>query len=112
MGGPLALLICSIGVLGLFFLDRDKSVRNSIALWLPVIWLWIAGSRPASSWFGTKGGGNLASTLDGSPIDSAVFEALIFAGIAVLFQRSHRAIRILKLNIPILAYCLYCLMST
>ena len=57
MGAPLSLLICSIGVLGLFFLDRDNSVRNSNALWLPVIWLWIAGSRPVSSWFGGGGGG-------------------------------------------------------
>lgn len=112
MGASLALLICSIGVLGLFFLDRDKSVRNSKALWLPVIWLWIVGSRPVSGWFGTGGGGNLASTLDGSPTDAAVFEALIIAGIVVLCQRGNRTVRILKLNGPILAYFLYCLLST
>lgn len=112
MGAPLALLVFSLGVLGLFLLDRDKSVRTSPALWLSVIWLWIAGSRPASSWFGGGGGGGLASTLDGSPTDSAIYEALICVGIAVLVQRGHRAGRVLKLNIPIVVYCLYCLLST
>jgi exopolysaccharide production protein ExoQ len=112
MGAPLALLICSIGVLGLFFLNRDKSVRTSKALWLPVIWLWVVGSRPVSSWFGVGGGGSLASTLDGSPVDAAIFEALIVAGLLVLFQRSHRTNRFLKLNAPILAYFLYCMIST
>ena len=29
MGAPLALLVCSIGVAGLFYLNRDKSDRNS-----------------------------------------------------------------------------------
>ena len=112
MGGPLALFICTVGVLGLFFLDRDKSVRNSPGLWLPVVWLWIAGSRPVSTWLGAEGGSNLASTLEGSPIDSAIFQALILAGVIVLFQRRHRAGAILKLNVPILVYCFYCLLST
>ncbi len=29
MGAQLALLVCSVGVLGLFYLDRDKSVQTS-----------------------------------------------------------------------------------
>ena len=89
MGASLALLICSVGVAGLFYLDRDKSVRNSKALWLPVIWLWIAGSRSVSVWLGMeeRSAGALASTLDGSPMDAAIFQALIVAGIIVLFQR-------------------------
>ena len=52
----LAFLICSTGIAGLFFLDRDKSVRTSKALWLPVIWLWIAASRPVSLWLAPGGG--------------------------------------------------------
>src|SRR5579863_6644513 len=115
MGGPLALLICSVGVAGLFYLDRDKSVRNSKALWLPVIWLWIAGSRPVTAWLGMGGGesaGALASTLDGSPMDAAIFEALIAAGIIVLFQRRYRTMTLLKASSPVLIYFVYCLIST
>lgn len=109
----LALLICSSGIAGLFYLDRDKSVRTSQAIWLPVIWLWIAGSRSVSQWLGTGSGsaGNLAATLDGSPLDAAVFETLIAAGIIVLFQRKNRTMAVLKTTGPILIYFLYCLIS-
>jgi exopolysaccharide production protein ExoQ len=118
MGATLAILICSIGVAGLFVLDRDKSVRTSWALWLPVIWLWIAGSRSVSAWlFGQEVGsmtaGALASTLDGSPLDAAIFEALILAGvIVILLRRKNRAIALLKVNGPVLIYFLYCMLST
>ncbi len=109
----LALLICSTGIAGLFFLDRDPSTRNSKALWLPVIWLWIAGSRAVSSWFGIGGGsaGALASTLDGSPTDATIYATLMAAGIMVLFFRRDRTIVLLKENGPILIYLLYCLIS-
>jgi exopolysaccharide production protein ExoQ len=114
MGALLALLICSLGVAGLFFLDRDKSVRTSKALWLPVIWLWIAGSRSVSVWLGAGGGsrGALASTLDGSPMDAAIFQALIIGGVIVLFQRRSRTTTLLKASGPVLIYFLYCMIST
>jgi len=110
----IALLICSTGIAGLFFLSRDKSVRNSTALWLPVIWLWIVGSRPVSAWFGMGGGsgGTLASTLDGSPLDAAVFGIMVLAGIAVLFfSRMSKTKALLRVSGPIIIYFLYCLMS-
>jgi exopolysaccharide production protein ExoQ len=113
MGAPLALLICSIGVAGLFYLNRNTSVRTSVALWLPVIWLWIVGSRPVSSWLGIGGGsaGALASTLDGSPWDAAFFGALMLAGIAVLFSRKRRTSAFLSVSGPLVIYFLYCLIS-
>jgi exopolysaccharide production protein ExoQ len=114
MSPQLAFLICSIGIAGLFYLDRDKSVRTSRALWLPVIWLWIAGSRSVSVWLGTgdRSAGALASTMDGSPLDAAIFQALILAGLIVLFQRRKRTIDLLRASGPLLLYFTYCLMST
>jgi exopolysaccharide production protein ExoQ len=113
MGGPLALLICSAGIAGLFYLDKDRSVRNSKALWLPVIWLWIAGSRPVSAWFGTgvDSGAELASTLDGSPMDAAIFSALLTLGILALLRRKKRARAYLEANTLIIVYLMYCLIS-
>jgi O-antigen ligase len=109
----IALLICTTGIAGLFFLNRDKSVRNSTALWLPVIWLWIVGSRPVSAWLGMGGGsvGGLSSTLDGSPLDAAVFGILVLAGIAVLFGRMSKTKAFLRVSGPIIIYFLYCLIS-
>src|SRR5579864_6361527 len=114
MGLQLALLICTVGVAGLFFLDRDKSVRTSFALWLPVIWLWLAGSRSVSMWLGVAGssGNVLASTLDGSPLDAAIYQVLIVVGVVVLLQRWKKTKALLKASSPILIYFLYCLMST
>ena len=43
MNPTLALLICACGIAGLFYLDRDKTIRTSKALWLPVVYLWILG---------------------------------------------------------------------
>ncbi len=45
-------------------------------------------------------------------MDAVIFEALIAAGVVLLFQRSRRALPHLKLNAPILAYFLYCMIST
>lgn len=113
MSSSLALLIFGGGVAGLFYLDRDKSVSTSKALWLPVMWLLIAGSRAPSSWFGMdNSGGNIASTLDGSPVDAAIFEALIIAGVIVLYHRKNRAATLLKASGPVLVYFFYCLIST
>jgi O-antigen ligase len=114
MGTPLAFLICGLGIAGLFFLDRDKSVRTSKALWLIVIWLGLVGSRPVSVWLGVGGSSapsDLAATLDGSPMDAAVFEALILAGIVVLFQRKKKTIALLKASGPVALYFVYCLAS-
>jgi exopolysaccharide production protein ExoQ len=113
VGASLAFLICVAGVAGLFFLDRDASVRTAPALWLPVVWVWIAGSRPVSVWFGLGGGneGGLSSTLDGSPADAAVFAALMLVGIVVLFGRQRKTAALLKVNGPIIVYFLYCLAS-
>jgi exopolysaccharide production protein ExoQ len=113
----LALLVCATGVAGLFWLDRDQSVRNSRPLWLPVIWLWIIGSRPISSWLsiwtggGSGGVARLDAQLDGSPVDAIVFFALLIAGIAVLAQRKQKAGALLRATVPILIFFSYTLAS-
>jgi len=113
MSTNLALLIFGIGIAGLFFLDRDNSVRVSKALWLPVMWLWIVGSRPVSTWLGVGAttGNTLDATLDGSPVDAAVFAALLIAGLIVLVYRKKKTTAYLAASGPILLYFLYCLIS-
>ena len=110
MNPSVASLICAIGIAGLFYLDRDSSVRTSKALWLPVIWLWIVGSRPVSAWLGITPA-DASMQLEGSPVDAAIFGVLLAVAIAVLIRRSKRTKALLTANWPILAYFLYCLIS-
>ena len=115
MGTQLVFLICIVGIAGLFYLDRDRSVRNSIGTWLPVAWFLIVGSRPVSLWFGggrAPAGNALAATLDGDSTDAAIFGVLIVAGIIVLCSRGKRTTALLKASSPVLVYYLYCLLST
>ena len=110
MNPSLATLICACGIAGLFYLDRDNSLRTSKALWIPVIWIWIVGSRPVSLWLGVSPpGGNVQ--LDGSPFDAAIFGVLMAAAISALIWRRRRARTLLAANWPILFYFLYCLIS-
>jgi exopolysaccharide production protein ExoQ len=109
MNPTLASLICACGIAGLFYLDRDKFARTSKALWIPVIWIWIVGSRPVSDWLGMTPGGNVQ--LEGSPLDAAIFGILLLSAVVVLVRRGTQATRLLKANWAILAYFLYCLVA-
>jgi exopolysaccharide production protein ExoQ len=116
MNPLLASLICACGVGGLFYLDRDKTVRTSWALWLPTLWIGIVGSRAVSAWFSS--GPKVApieniqvSELNGSPVDAAIFGILSVVAVGVLIRRSSRTRALLKANWPILIYFFFCLIS-
>lgn len=112
MSGTLALLLAAIGIAGLFFLDRDKSVRTSWALWLPVFWVCIVGSRPVSVWLGITPPNLPASEMaEGSPVDRLVFQIILALGIVVLLVRKRRPISLLRANLLILTYFGYCLLA-
>lgn len=117
MGFWLAFFVFAAGTAGLFWLDQSRSKRSSKALWLPVIWVWIIGSRPLSAWmqiwlgFGSQGGEGLDAQLDGSPTDALILALLLAAGIAVLSKRKKPTKALLKASLPVVIYFLYCLVS-
>ena len=114
MNASLATLVYALGIVGLFYLNRDKSVHTSRALWIPVIWFWILGSRAVSLWLagGIPTSGASADTLmDGSPIDAVVFQLLLVSGLTVLARRGNRCLSLLAANWPIVWYFAYCLLS-
>jgi len=45
-----ATIVYAVWICALFALNRDRKARTSPALWIPVIWLLIAGSRMVSDW--------------------------------------------------------------
>ena len=83
-----------------------------MTLWVPLVWMFLAGSRWVSSWL------NLAPTFasandyaEGSPVDRAVFFGLIVAGILILARRKIDWQGLVVNNKWIVLYLLYCLAS-
>jgi exopolysaccharide production protein ExoQ len=104
-------VVVIIGLLGLFAVDRFRRVRTSEALWIPVVWLFIAGSRPLSFWLFPGMGDTTDRYVEGSPFDRNVFAALILAALIVLISRARKVGRLLRTNGPILLFLLYCGLS-
>jgi exopolysaccharide production protein ExoQ len=113
MNPSLASLVYACGIAGLFYLDRDISIRTSKALWLPVVYIWAIGSRPLSVWLGMAPASGVDTSLEGSPIDGAFFVVLLVAVLCVLVHRGRRILNFLNTNfpIPILIYFAFCLFS-
>lgn len=111
MNGTIAILLCTIGVALLFYLDREKSVRNSKALWLPILWVGLSASRGVAGWLSTGPAPTLEESLQGNPVDAAVFAVLLIIGIVVLLGRKRKTSAYLAVIIPILIYSVYCLVS-
>ena len=113
MNPTLATLVYYLGIAGLFYLNRDKTVHTSKALWLPVIYIWLVASRPASFWLGIgpSNGGDVQAQLEGNPIDTALFAALLIGGLFVLAYRGNRTLKCLAASGPVLVYFAFCLLS-
>lgn len=109
----IASVVWTVGILGLLWLDRDKESRTSSALWIPVVWLWIVGSRPVSVWLQIAPPQSASDQyIEGSPLDRLVFAVLIVAGLVVLACRGGRVARLLRANWPIVLFFIYCATST
>ena len=112
MNPSVATLVYSFGIAALFFFGRDKTIRTSGALWIPVVYVWIIGSRSPSIWLGIAPAASTeAAQLDGTPLDRAIYTLLLLVGIIVLFQRGRKVVSILAANWAILAYFAFCLAS-
>jgi O-antigen ligase len=94
----------------IFYLDRDKSIRTSKALWIPIAWLLINGSRPVSLWF-QSGPTTAQQYAEGNPLDAAIYGVLILAAGIVLTRRRKSIAVFIRQNPAILIYVGYCLLS-
>src|SRR5580658_5440851 len=112
MSPTLALLFFVVGIAGLFWLDRDSSVRTSKALWLPIIWLSIAGSRSPFAWFGMGTAAEIPGQLpEASLPDQILAGSLMLLGLVVLIRRRKEVAGLLKASWPIVLYFSFCLFS-
>jgi len=103
-----AIVICALVIWLLFRFNREAGVQTSKALWIPTIWLFLGATRNLSEWVFLSRGGQSGQYLEGSPLDQVALSAMLALGLAVLLSRSQRVGTILRSNIPILLYFLYC----
>src|SRR5579862_8015311 len=113
MPPPLALIL-TIGFISvLLWRHSRKSAHTSGALWLPVIWIFLVGSKFVSQWlelFGVRIGAT--SQEDGSPLDATVFLLLILAGIVVLLIRRRVTLSyFVRNNVWLTIFLVYCFLA-
>jgi O-antigen ligase len=109
MPPSVATVIYAILILILFWLDRDREIRPSQALWIPVIWLLLSASRPVSLWLQPKVIIESSDQyLEANPLNDLVLAVLMAGALIVLVNRRRQAIRLLRANGPVILFFLYC----
>lgn len=89
MPPQVALVLTACVIVYLFSMEpRRPKGLVSAAIWIPFFWMFFAGSRYLSLWIDLGAPAPTAEVYtDGSPLDRAVFVALISAGLVVLAKR-------------------------
>src|SRR5579862_6499937 len=112
MPPTIALLAWAVLLIALLALDPAKIKGTSVALWVPVIWMFIAASRLPSQWLGFNHLGTVAQALEeGNPIDRTISSLLILTAIVILMTRSFRWDGFLRRNAALIAFLAFALFS-
>jgi hypothetical protein len=82
MAGLIATVVCAVVTLVLLGLDREGKVGTTKALWIPLMWLFVASSRNVSAWLQWSSSG-ASDYLDGSPLDRTVLSTILALGVIV-----------------------------
>jgi hypothetical protein len=111
MPPQLALLLCLMAILWLWWRDVRNNPTVSAALWIPIAWFSIIGSRFPSEWFSTHGPKTADALVEGSPLDRNVFLFLLVLGIGVLVRRHLKWGQVIRSNPWIAAFFLFTAIS-
>jgi exopolysaccharide production protein ExoQ len=107
----LALSLTLAFIAFLFLWDSRTQPKPSGALWLPLLWMLLIGSRYVSEWL-TPGFTQSESGLEeGSPIDRLTFLILIVAGLIVLIRRRVSLSSLMRRNAWLTIFLVYCLLA-
>ncbi len=108
MPPSVASFLCALFIIWLFHQDAKRRQGVSAALWIPLVWAFILGSKPVSFWLGA--GDELDSAggyIQDKFIDKATFLFLIAAGLIVLLRRGADWRQIIQRNKWLFVYFLY-----
>ena len=111
---PTLALFLTIGF-AVFLFRRDfRETRNVTgALWIPLLWVLLIGSRPVSQWLNIFGLTAISSTTDeGTPIDAVIYFTLIVLGCYILNRRHVNLTEVFRNNGWLMAFLLYCFLAT
>lgn len=88
MSPSFALLMWFILLLALLRFDPAKERGTSLALWVPVIWVFIIGTRLPSQWLGVPLGQMAENMQEGNALDRNIYSLLILLALGILLARS------------------------
>ena len=112
MPPPLAAFLTLGFIVFLFLRDVRQRPNVTRALWLPLVWVVLCGSRGTSEWLNTFGiSAGAASLEEGSPLDRLVYIGLIASGFNILWRRRIRLAEIVHHNRWMAIFLIYCLLA-
>lgn len=111
MTATVALLLWFVLLLALLYFDPAKDRKTSVALWVPVTWLFILGSRLPSVWLAGPGRSTAANLEEGNPLDRAVFFGLMLLAFGILISRTFNWADFFKRNLALTVFLSFALIS-
>ena len=112
MPPSLALFLWFILLVALLRFDPARDSNVSPALWVPVISMFIVGSRNPSQWLGGQVGcRRLQAFEEGNPLDRTISSALILLAIGILMSRSFDWKSFFSRNLALMAFLSFALVE-
>jgi O-antigen ligase len=107
----IALLLFVSFVAFLIILDKKYHQKVSVALWVPIIWFFIIGSRLPSQWFGYNIGFSSIAFEEGNSLDRSVYIILMLIGTTILIKRRIDLSYFLRQNTILVIILMYSFLS-
>jgi O-antigen ligase len=104
-----AFVFAAMGLVLLRWSSEDAN--ESRALWVPVLWLFIVGSKLPSQWLGLNPMSLTTAFEQGSPVDRIIYFSLIIAGLSIVYSRRLNWGELLARNSALLLLILFALVS-
>jgi len=111
MSPSLALFLWFVLLLALLRFDPAKEPGTSLALWVPVIWIFIVATRLPSQWLGGELGRTAEAMEEGSPLDRSIYLVLILLAFGILMSRSFKWEKFCVANVALMALLSFALLS-